>query len=157
MSAQRHGTTRWLDAEEMRAWRGLVETFADLEHVLDTELIDTHGFGLAEYVTMVRLSEASGRRLRMCDLAGHLHLSASALTRRVEDLVRRGWVRREQDSADRRVVQAVLTDEGYAQLAAAAPTHVDGVRRHLIDRLSRTQIRQLGSVLRTLASTPATS
>jgi hypothetical protein len=37
-----------------------------------------------------------------------------------------------------------------AKLVECAPPHVAGVRRHLIDRLSRTQIRQLGSVLRSL-------
>ena len=30
-------------------------------------------------------------------------------------------------------------------LQAAAPVHVDGVRRHFIGLLSRTQIRQLGA------------
>jgi hypothetical protein len=48
------------------------------------------------------------------------------------------------------VINAVLTDEGFAALAGAAPTHVDGVRRHLLDHLSRTQIKQLGSILSTL-------
>jgi DNA-binding MarR family transcriptional regulator len=142
--------TKWLDDEEMAAWRGLVETFADLNALLEAELVATHGITLAEYGTMVRLSEAEGRRLRMCDLAALLHLSASGLTRRVEDLVKRGWVRREPDPQDRRVINAVLTEEGFAVLAGAAPTHVEGVRRHLFDHLSRTQVRQLGSILRAL-------
>jgi DNA-binding MarR family transcriptional regulator len=92
----------------------------------------------------------------MCDLATRLHVSASGLTRRVEDLVRRGWVRREPDASDRRVINAVLTDEGFARLEEAAPTHVDGVRRHLFDHLSRTQVRQLASILRMLQA-PADS
>jgi len=142
--------TKWLDDEEMAAWRPLVETFADLNAVLDAELLAHHGLNLGEYATMVRLSEAPGRRLRMCDLAALLHLSASGLTRRVEDLVKRGWVRREPDAADRRVINAVLTDQGFAALETAAPTHVDGVRRHLFDHLSRTQVRQLGRILRSL-------
>ena len=146
-----HADTNWLDAEEMAAWRGLVETFADLTAQLEGELLAAHRITMPEYATMVRLSEAEGRRLRMCDLATQLHVSASGLTRRVEDLVRRGWVRREPDAADRRVINAVLTDEGFAELERAAPTHVDGVRRHLFDHLSRTQVRQLGSILRTLA------
>jgi hypothetical protein len=37
----------------------------------------------------------------------------------------------------------VLTDEGMATLEAAAPVHVDGVRRHLLDHLDR---RQLGAL-----------
>lgn len=142
--------TKWLDAEEMAAWRPLVETFADLNAVLEAELLASHGVNLGEYATMVRLSEAPDRSLRMCDLAELLHLSASGLTRRVEDLVKRGWVRREPDPSDRRVINAVLTDDGFAVLKAAAPTHVDGVRRHLFDHLSRTQVRQLGRILQSL-------
>lgn len=142
--------TEWLDDEEMAAWRGLVETFADLTATLEAELLAEHQISMPEYGTMVRLSEAEGRRLRMCDLAARLHVSASGLTRRVEDLVRRGWVRREPDASDRRVINVVLTDEGFARLERAAPTHVDGVRRHLFDHLSRSQVRQLASILRTL-------
>lgn len=148
--------TEWLDDEEMAAWRGLVETFADLTATLEAELLAEHQISMPEYATLVRLSEAEGRSLRMCDLATRLHVSASGLTRRVEDLVRRGWVRREPDASDRRVINAVLTDEGFARLEEAAPTHVDGVRRHLFDHLSRSQVRQLASILQKLQA-PADS
>lgn len=144
--------TRWLDDEEMAAWRGLVETFADLSATLEAELIETHGLSMGEYGTMVRLSEAPDRRLRMCDLAEQLHLSASGLTRRIEDLVKRGWVRREPDASDRRVINAVLTPEGFARLAEAAPAHVDGVRRHLLDRLTRAQIRELAGIVQAVGA-----
>ena len=45
---------------------------------------------------------------------------------------------------------AVLTDAGLAALEAAAPAHVDGVRRHFVGHLSRIQVRQLGSAFDTL-------
>jgi hypothetical protein len=41
---------------------------------------------------------------------------------------------------------AVLTDDGLAALAAAAPGHVRGVRRHLLDRLGTTQQRALRTI-----------
>lgn len=136
--------SRWLDDEEMRAWRGMVEAFADVKASLDAELAE---FGLTEgdYAVLVNLSEAPERRLRMCDLAGRLHLSPSGLTRRLDGLVRDGLVTREPSPCDRRVALAVLTDKGMVRLEHAAPTHVDGVRRHLLDHLSRTQIRNLGA------------
>jgi DNA-binding MarR family transcriptional regulator len=135
----------WLDDDEMRAWRGLVEVYADVHESLESELLA--GFGLSEgdYGVLVNLSEAAGRRLRMCDLATRLHLSPSGLTRRLDGLVRKGLVAREPSEDDRRVTLAVLTDAGFAKLHEAAPVHVDGVRRHLIDNLSRAQIRQLGA------------
>jgi DNA-binding MarR family transcriptional regulator len=63
----------------------------------------------------------------------------------LEDL---GWVRREHCATDRRGQEAVLTDEGYAVLEAAAPGHVESVRRHLFDNLSQAQVEQLGRITR---------
>jgi DNA-binding MarR family transcriptional regulator len=135
----------WLDDEEMRAWRGLVEVAADVHASLEAELMAGFGFSEGDYAVLVNLSEAPDRRLRMCDLAERLHLSPSGLTRRLDGLVRAGLVAREPSAADRRVTLAVLTDAGYAALEAAAPLHVDGVRRHFLTHLSRAQVRQLGS------------
>lgn len=135
---------RWLDDEEMRAWRGLVELTSNLQAELDAELVP---FGLAEgdYGVLVSLSEAPDHRMRMCDLACRLHLSPSGLTRRLDGLVRDGLVVREPSPDDRRVSLAVLTDDGMARLEDAAPAHVESVRRHLLDHLTRAQIRQLGA------------
>jgi DNA-binding MarR family transcriptional regulator len=141
----------WLDDEEMRAWRGLVEVSADVHASLEAELMAGFGFREGDYAVLVQLSEAPDRRLRMCDLAERLHLSPSGLTRRLDGMVRAGFVAREPSAADRRVTLAVLTDTGYAALEAAAPVHVDGVRRHFLAHLTRTQIRQLGNTFDALA------
>ena len=55
---------------------------------------------------------------------------------------------------------AALTEAGLAALEAAAPVHVEGVRRHVFDQLTHDQIRALGEISRTLhdhleAATPA--
>jgi DNA-binding MarR family transcriptional regulator len=136
---------RWLDDEEMRAWRGLVETYAELTAVLEAELLDGFGIDSGDYGVLVNLSEAPEQRLRMCDLAARLHLSPSGLTRRLDGLVKAGYVAREPSATDRRVTLAVLTDAGRATLEAAAPVHVEGVRRTFVDHLSRSQLRQLGA------------
>jgi DNA-binding MarR family transcriptional regulator len=143
-------SAEWLDDEEMRAWRGLVEVYAALHASLEAELIERFGFNEGDYGVLVNLSEAPARRMRMCDLAGRLHLSPSGLTRRLDGLVRQGLVAREPSATDRRVTLAVLTDAGYATLAAAAPTHVDGVRRHFLSHLTPAQIRQLGNTFDSL-------
>jgi len=136
--------TRWLDDDEMRAWRGLVEAYADLRAALDADLVEAFGLTEGDYAVLVNLSEAPTHRMRMCDLAERLHLSPSGLTRRLDGLVAGGLVAREPSSDDRRVTLAVLTDDGMATLTAAAPVHVAGVRRLLLDRLTREQIQVLG-------------
>jgi len=132
----------------MRAWRSFVTASAALMARLDRELEAEHGLSLGEYEVLAFLSESPERRLRMTDLADALHLSPSGLTRRLDQLVKQGWVCRQRCDIDKRGYYAVLTDAGFAKVVAAAPVHVRGVREHLIDRLSRRQLETLGSALR---------
>jgi hypothetical protein len=44
----------------------------------------------------------------------------------------------------------VLTDAGFAVLAAAAPGHVEEVRANLFDQLTGEQVRQFGEICRVL-------
>ncbi len=138
---------KWLDEEEQRAWRALVDVTTWLHAELDAELMTTHDLTEGDYGVIATLSEAPGRELRMCDLASVLHLSPSGLTRRLDGLVRRDLVTRRPAIDDRRASMAVLTDAGYALVKRAAPMHVDGVRRHLFDHLTRTQILAIGVAL----------
>jgi DNA-binding MarR family transcriptional regulator len=138
---------QWLTEPEMKAWRALLKTTTGLLAVLDNELQAAHGLSLAEYEVLVNLSEAPGHSLRMTELASRLHLSPSGMTRRVDGLVRHGYVRREQCPSDRRGYFAVLSDEGMARVQACAPTHVRGVREHFIDRLSERQLANLTAAL----------
>jgi DNA-binding MarR family transcriptional regulator len=71
----------------------------------------------------------------MSDLAERLLISRSGLTRRVDAMERRGLVERRRCPADGRGAMAQLTPAGTELLSHAAPTHVAGVRRYLIDAL----------------------
>ena len=135
----------WLDEEEMAAWRSMIEVYQDVIASLNAELVEGHGLTEGDYAVLVTLSEATDERLRMCDLASSLHLSPSGITRRLDGLVKLGLVAREPSTEDRRVMLAVLTPVGHGALDRAAPDHVDSVRRHFLDHLSRTQIRNLAA------------
>jgi DNA-binding MarR family transcriptional regulator len=87
------------------------------------------------YEILVQLSEADERTLRMSELARHSHMSRSALSHAVARLEAAGWVERRECPTDRRGALAILTDRGFDVLAAAAPSHVESVRRHLFDQL----------------------
>jgi DNA-binding MarR family transcriptional regulator len=126
----------------MQAWRSYVETQSDLQTALEADLQPT-GLNLGDYQVLVFLSEADDHRMRMCDLAELLQLSPSGLTRRLDGLVRKGLVERVGSDLDRRVMLAVLTPDGLALLEAAAPTHVDSVRAHLIDLLDTDELEAL--------------
>ncbi|MCW2944834.1 MAG: regulatory protein MarR, partial [Actinoallomurus sp.] len=143
--------TRWLDADEQRTWRAYLNSHRLLLDAVDAQLRRDSGMPHAYYEVLVRLSEAPGRALRMTVLAEATRVSPSRLSHAVTRLEERGWARREDCATDRRGQVAVLTDEGFAALAAAAPGHVEAVRRALFDVLDPDQIRKLGAISETLA------
>lgn len=144
--------TRWLDADEQEAWRHYLRASRALEMALDRELVN-HGMSLAEYEILSMLSEAKGRRIRMSALAELVVQSRSRITHTATRLQRRGWVEREACLSDSRGVELVLTEGGRAALLRAAPIHVAGVRRHLVDAMSRSQFRAVGDAMRRVHET----
>ena len=145
-----HSTTRWLDADEQRAWRAAMYSWMLLEDRLDRELTRETGISHAYYEILVQLSETEGRALRMSELADRCLSSRSRLSHAVSRLEERDWVRRQVCAEDGRGQLAVLTDAGFAALAAAAPVHVDSVREHLFDQLSPAQVAALRDIGETL-------
>ncbi len=138
--------TRWLTADEQLAWRTFLTACQSLFSAIDAQLLRDSDIPHGYYEILVRLSETPGRALRMTQLAEASTSSKSRLSHAVARLEERGWVRRTDCPTDRRGQIAQLTDEGFAALAAAAPGHVDQVRRSLIDRLTAEQVEQLREI-----------
>jgi len=137
---------RWLTAEEQRTWRMFLDAtqllFSSVEGQLQRESGIPHGY----YEILVRLSEAPGRALRMSQLAEASTSSKSRLSHAVARLEERGWVQRLDCPTDRRGQVAQLTEAGFAALEAAAPGHVEQVRRSLFDLLTAEQVGQLADI-----------
>jgi DNA-binding MarR family transcriptional regulator len=146
------GETRWLDSGEQRTWRAYLNSHRLLLDAVDAQLRRDVGIPHAYYEVLVHLSEAPDHAQRMTVLADGLRVSASRLSHAVARLEERGWVRRQECPTDRRGQIAVLTDDGYAALAKAAPGHVEAVRGALFDLLDAAQIRHLGEISETLAT-----
>ncbi len=151
-------TTRWLNDDEQQAWRLLLRVTLTLVGRLDEELRSQHQLSLGDYEILAHLSSSPDRRLRMRDLSARALVSRSRLTHTVDRLVARGYVSREPCQQDRRGVSAVLTGRGLERLSEAAPTHVAGVRRLLIDPLGNSGVNHVAGaltpVLQHLAATP---
>jgi DNA-binding MarR family transcriptional regulator len=142
--------TRWLAPEEQKAWRAWLYSTLLLQDRLDRELTHETGISHAYYEILVALSETPGRAMRMSELADRCLSSRSRLSHAVSRLEERGWIRRQVCESDGRGQLAVLTDEGFAALEAAAPVHVTGVRTHLFDQLSPQQVENLRDIGETL-------
>ena len=147
---QTAAVTRWLTPDEQRSWRNFLEAhrlvFARLERQLQAE----HDLSHWDYEILVRLSEAPQRRLRMSDLADATLSSRSRLSHAVGRMERLGWIDREGCPDDKRGTLARLTDAGFVALEAAAPGHVEEVRRSLVDRMSADEFAALGAIFEAL-------
>ena len=144
--------TRWLTAAEQRTWRAFLEGVQTLLSAVEGQLQRESGIPHGYYEILVRLSEADGRSLRMSQLAEASTSSKSRLSHAVARLEERGWVQRLDCETDRRGQFARLTDEGFAALAAAAPAHVEQVRRSLFDLITPEQAEQLTAIMAAVAT-----
>ena len=138
---------RPLDAREMSAFHAFIRAHSQVVRMLEAELEAEQGLSLPAYEVLAHLSEAPERRRRMTELASFAALTPSGLTRLIDKLVRDGLVERQRCESDARVVYAALTDAGFARLTAAYPTHLRGVRTHLVDRLNPAQLDALAQAL----------
>src|SRR5262249_53518804 len=139
-------TTRWLSESEQRAWRQFIQACQALFAAIEAQLLRDSGLRHGYCEILVHLSETPDRALRMTELANVSTFSKSRLSHAVARLEDRGWVERLDCPTDRRGQIAHLTEDGYAALAAAAPGHVEQVRRSLIDALTPDQLERLAEI-----------
>lgn len=136
----------------MSAWHAFIHAHTRVVRKLEAELESEQGLTLPAYEVLAHLSEAPEDRLRMSDLASFAVLTPSGLTRLVDKLARDGLVERARCEGDARVVYAVLTPAGRARLESAYPTHLRGVREHLVDRLGPEQLEAIATALGPLSA-----
>lgn len=138
-----------LSDTHLRAFRTLLEAHARLLDALNLRFRD-RDLSLTHYDVLVQLSEAPDRRLRMQELANHVLLSKSGLTRLIDRMEGHDLVRREASATDARGVNAVLTDRGLRALEAAVPAHradlLDLVAAVMDEDEARTMTELLGRV-----------
>jgi DNA-binding MarR family transcriptional regulator len=144
---------RWLDAEERRTWQSMARILVRLRSALDSELQHDAGISHFDYQVMAALSEAPQRTMRLSDVAAETESSLPRLSQVVCRLEKRGWLERHPDPADGRTTLATLTEEGWEKIVASAPGHVEAVRRHVFDPLTKAQQRQLLEITQRITRT----
>ena len=143
---------RWLDSEQQQHWRTFLVGSWALLNALERDLEETAHLSMSEYEVLVRLSEAEERSLRMSQLADQVVASRSRLTHTVRRMEQAGLVLRRSSTGDRRGVDCVLTEDGYARLVTAAPHHVASVRARLVDVLDPADFARLGAIFETIST-----
>jgi DNA-binding MarR family transcriptional regulator len=136
------------------AWVALLASHSELTRAMNAKLVSEHGLTLNDYEVLLHLSWAPGGRLRRGELAQRVRLTAGGITQLLKELERERLVTSAPDPADRRAVQASLTEAGRQRLAEAARTHVANVEAMFTARFSRQELANLGELLGRLVGTP---
>ena len=141
---------RWLDDAEFRAWIGYRRMRLLLDAQVTRDLLHDSGLSAPDYDVLTALTSTTDHRRRLTKLAERMLWSKSRLSRHISRMEQRGLVTREECESDARGAVVVLTEGGLRAIEAAAPDHVESVRRHFIDLLTREQIEMLGTVAETV-------
>lgn len=105
------------------SWLKLIQVIANVEADLGKVLQARHELGLSEYRALEILARSPDSELRMQELASHLRLNQSSISRMVERLERSELTVRDLCPDDKRGVYTVLTAKGRARLEAAQPDY----------------------------------
>jgi DNA-binding MarR family transcriptional regulator len=125
----------------------LLRAYAHATRQLNAQLTADHGLTISDYEVLLRLSRAPDRRMRRVDLAEQVLLTASGITRLLDGLERAGYVERGSCDSDRRVVYAVLTDDGSTKLRAASESHVTQIEEFFTSRYEDAELADLAELL----------
>jgi DNA-binding MarR family transcriptional regulator len=139
---------RWLDEREERAWRALQSMQMRLTGRIARDLAESE-LSYPDYLVLVVLTDRPDGRTRLFELASVLGWEKSRVSHQVARMAERGLVAKEKCDVDRRGAYVVVTEHGREAIEAAAPRHVETVRRLFVDRLTPRQL----DAIRTAAET----
>ena len=145
------GETRWLNEREQRAWRAVQFMHMRLTARLNRELAATSDLSGQDYAVLVALTDRPDGRMRLFELAHDLGWERSRVSHQITRMARRDLVTKDKDCpSDRRGAFVVVSPLGRKAIEAAAPGHVEAVRRLFIDRLTPHQLDVIGKAAATI-------
>ncbi|MFH9332147.1 MarR family winged helix-turn-helix transcriptional regulator [Streptomyces althioticus] len=147
---KREGEVSWLTDEEERAWRAYRRMVIAVQTRTVQDLA-AHGLSEPDYEVLSTLSEHPDGTSTLHEQAAKMGWSRSRLSRHATRMEARDLIRRAPDPADGRGCLLVLTETGRETLREAAPTHLESVRRHFVDRLEPEELALLGRIAEKIA------
>ncbi|MFF5408542.1 MarR family winged helix-turn-helix transcriptional regulator [Streptomyces misionensis] len=104
------------------------------------------GLSATDYTVLAELSRDPDSPLRMMELARVLGWEKSRVSHHLSRMARRGVIARNECLDDGRGAYVTITPAGRAAIEAAAPHHVEDVRRLFLDHLTPGQTALLAEI-----------
>jgi DNA-binding MarR family transcriptional regulator len=140
-----------LNVAEEVVWRSFMRIALFLPRRLDGDLVRAVAITASEYTTLMAVAEAVDRELRMTDLANAVTLSASRMSRLIDDLQARGLVTKRASANDGRGSVAGLTPAGWAKVRSARGIHLLSVRDLVFDHIDPAALERAAQALSDIA------
>lgn len=131
-------------------WRLFITANIKVLERIEAKLAEAQLPPLEWYDVLLTLKEAPDYRLRLSELADHVLLSRSNLTRLVDRLEKAGLLHREPCPNDRRGTFAVLSQAGLAMQEAMWVVYAQGIAAHFTCHLEDEEVEVLQRVLQRL-------
>jgi DNA-binding MarR family transcriptional regulator len=136
----------WLSPAEQQNWRSFVRVHQAVFARLVKDLQAHAKLSGADFEILVPLTDVPDGRMRFQDLAKTIEWEQSRLSHQISRMIKRGLVAREDCPEDGRAAFVAITPTGRQTIEAAAPHHVETVRRLVIDALTPEDFAALGRI-----------
>lgn len=137
------------DEEERHAWSFFLMAYKVATEGIDKSLRENSAVSLAEFELLHKVGLAGGR-IRFIELARITLLSQSRISRQIDALQAKGFLRREITASENRATFAVMTLEGQRALEAALEPFSTAFNRHFLDIIPKGRLSSFSGVLRLL-------
>jgi len=131
--------TTTLEPDEWEFWDTWMRAQRLLARELERGLQRDCGISKAEFSVLVTLTKASGRELRVGELAESLAWEKSRVSHQLTRMENRGLVEPVQSGAGGRRTGVRLTAKGRLAAEGAVLGHAGNIRRHFLDQLTPEQ------------------
>jgi len=127
----------------------LVKRTQRLMHDRIESVFAEQGITFQQWVVLMHLRD--GLATTTAGLCAEIRHDSGAMTRLIDQLEERGYIERQRQSADRRVVDLALTPSGRKMVESLIPLAVDTLNSAL-GGFTKTEVQQLQGLLRRLAT-----
>lgn len=141
-------------AAAVSAWESLFRAQVAIMRSLASDF-PSREISFNEYDVLFNLSREPDRRIRLRDLNQHVLLTQPSVSRLIDRLASRGYIRKVTDPNDGRGAIVELTDAGYALFRRVAVDHMGSISTRFGDALSNEELEQLTALCDRLRIGPA--
>jgi DNA-binding MarR family transcriptional regulator len=139
--------------DHQRAWSYYLKSYKVVIGALDKCLREKTRITLAEYELLLYVTHVGGR-IRFIDLSRITLLSQSRISRQIDALKLKGFLRREITDSDRRATFAVLTPEGRQAWEEAQAPFASAFHENFVDLIPMDRLDDFSDILRRLLQDP---